>query len=535
MTTETSIYEYAKQGLIMSADETALWFYGRAMTYRELFSCIDHAADHLSGLGVKEGSVVTIHLPNCPQAAIAVYATAKLGGVCNMVHPQVPFKVLQDNMAFVESAILITGDHFDQAHLFDGSGKAVVYTKLSEYMGFPYNFLYRLKNHNKAPKDMVPFKTLTAPASVKADIPNQEALAESCVAYLHSSGTTGVPKTVMHSHAVFNRWVENSKSFFKNEGLQQQSVLAVAPFFHGSGLVIDLHRVLSGGGTQTLIAQWNPKQAIKFIKKNRITILTGVPAIYRSLLKYKSFSGAEVSSISQCFISGDRVPAELRAEFNERVGRSVLFEAYGMTEIVTACFANSAEHDNPAASGYPLENCFAAVLDEKGEPRLVGEGEILVSTNTHMLGYLKDTEASDKLYIDFDGKKWLRTGDIGAVDEEGYVYFKDRIKHVIVRNGFNVFPFEVENIIRAVPGVADVCVLGLHDERLKTEKIVAFIECTEDCDKGSVVSCVDLTCKESLPKFSMPNEIHMVDSFPRNRMRKIDRAGLKEIYEEQYT
>jgi acyl-CoA synthetase (AMP-forming)/AMP-acid ligase II len=128
MTTETSIYEYARQGLALSAEKTALWFYGRSMTYRELFDRIDNVADHLYTLGVRQGTVVTIHLPNCPQAVMAIYAVAKLGGICNLVHPLTPLNVLHDNMLFAESDVLITGSHFSEVSAVDFA-KTVIYAR----------------------------------------------------------------------------------------------------------------------------------------------------------------------------------------------------------------------------------------------------------------------------------------------------------------------------------------------------------------------------------------------------------------------
>lgn len=536
MTPETSIYEYARQGLEISPDKTALWFYGKSISYRELFRCIDNAADNLYALGVRQGTVVTIHLPNCPQAAIAVYAVAKLGGICNMVHPQVPLKALQENMDFVESHILVTGDHLEQSHLLTGLNKLVVYALVSEYMGIGYKIGYAVKNRKATPKGARPFRLLTCSSSAKAELPSPSSLAGECVAYMHSSGTTGIPKTVMHSHESFNRWVENSKPLFRNgsnDGLHLQSVMSVTPFFHGSGLVVDLHRGLSCGGVQTLIARWNPRQAIKFIKKNKITNVVGVPAIYQSLLKYREFSGRKIASLTQCFVAGESVPENLFVKFNERVGKTVLFEAYGMSETVTACFVNSREHNKPSTSGYPLDNCFAAIMDENENVTHCGTGEILVSTNTMMLGYLKDTESTEKLKVDFDNKTWIRTGDIGTVDEDGYISFKDRIKNVIVRNGFNVFPDEIEELIRTVPDVGDTCVLGIYSGELKTEKIVAFIE-TPDKTKAESVKCnVELICKEALPRFSLPDEIHIVSGFPRNKMQKIDRNRIKSMYDEK--
>lgn len=521
MTTETSIYEYAKQGLLLSENKPALWFYGRSISYKQLFEKIDCVADQLYRFGIRCGDVVTVHLPNCPQAVMAIYAIAKLGGVCNMVHPQVPRQTLVENMQFCNSKMLITGSHFKELEAIP-SNFLCVYADLSAYMGLLFKTAFRIKN-KKNKCHSIDFEELVRPAKTLAPEIVQSCLANNCVAYLNSSGTTGTPKTVMHSHQSFNNWVRNAQSFFRGETLENAVVLSALPMFHGSGMVLNLHQVLCGGGAQVLLATWNAKQAARFIQKHRVTIITGVPYLFHSLLKQRRFLRNGTRYLTQCFVSGDHTPTELKERFDKVVGHRTLFEGYGMTEIVTACFSTSKYDPDIEASGYPLENCRVIVLDEEGTVKCSGCGEFLVNTNTMMLGYLG--EDMDSRVIQRDGILWFRTGDYGEIDERGYLFFRERLKNIIIRNGYNIYPREIEEIIRHIDVVNEVCVIG-NDVGAKGEDVIAFIETESECTE-EIEALAKKQCNERLPKYALPTKIVVLNKFPRNQMKKVDRQALR--------
>lgn len=528
MTPNTSIYEYARQGLEFSDQQSALWFYGRNISYRELFRRIDCISAHLAALGVSRGTVVTIHLPNCPQSVAAVYAVARLGGVCSMVHPLVPLNGLRENMAAAKSRILITGDHFPQSGQADFAGK-LIFARIGTRMGLLYGLGYRLKNQVRRPARAIPFESLERPGAPYGGIPVQKELADDCAVYLHSSGSTGMPKTVMHSHRALNCWVENAKNYFPGRDLTRDTLLAVLPMFHGSGLAMNVHQLLACGGRLALMAQWDAKGAVRIIKREKVTILTGVPALFQSLLNQPEFSGPGIRQIGDCFVSGDLVGEKLKTDFDRRIdGKRHLFEGYGMTETVTACFSNSREHDRLSASGYPLPGCEIAVIDGDGIPRRTGEGELLVCTNTMMLGYLNDPEGTQAAFP-WDGRNWLRTGDYGRIDGDGYVYFQARLKNTIIRKGYNIFPHQVEAAISSLEAVREVCVVGVPDKNLNTQMVRACVVLREGAQPEQVQPQLLSVCLQLLPRYAVPGEFRFLSELPRNRMSKIDRAALERM------
>lgn len=528
MTPETSIYEYAKQGLALSADKTALWFYGKGITYRELFRCIDNVADSLYTLGIQQGSVVTLYLPNCPQAVMAVYAVAKLGGICNMVHPLTPIEGLRKNMAFTGSGVLIAGSQCNRIGELDFAEK-LIFVDISQFMGKIQGMVFRMKSKPNCPVEAVDFHSLLSPCQENARIPEQTALATECVCYLNSSGTTGVPKTVMHSHMACNNWVYNAKAFFRGSSLKDEVVLSVLPFFHGSGLIMNLHQVLCAGGTQVLLAKWKAKDAVKALRSYKVTVLTGVPFLYQSLLEEKTFKGKVAKRISQCYVSGDSTPIELKKAFNERVGHPVMYEGYGMTETVTACFSTSKYNSRIEASGYPLVNCSAAVMAENGDVRMYGSGELLLCTNTMMLGYLGDSAATEDAFMQIAGKRWFRTRDHGFIDNDGYIYFLERMKDIVIRNGYNIYPREIEMLIRKLTFVKDVTVIGKKSSGAKGEEVYVFIVITEEKGKEVAKKEVMDVCIAELPGFAIPDGIVFVEKIPRNNLNKVDKNKLVDL------
>ena len=518
MTTETGIYEYAKNGLQLSADKPALWFCGKSITYRELFSWIDNVADNLYALGVREGTVVTIHLPNCPQAVMAIYAVAKLGGICNMVHAQTPAAALRENLEFTESDILIT-----YLPNCSGTSKTSLYVDISYHMGSLYRAGLSLGPGSQRPPDAVPFERLEHECKAKANVPEQGALAGKCAVYLHSSGSTGKPKTVLLSHSALNCCVDSTSVFFEHDDV----TLGALPLFHGFGLAMDVHRSMNFGTELVMMPRWNAESAVKLIKQKEVTVIVGVPTIFYALLHEPDFCGEGISQISRCYVGGDNVGLDLIEGFDSRIGGDRhLFAGFGLTEATTAICVNSRFHYKRNSSGYPVKDTTIAVMNEDGQISLAGSGELLISSRTLMMGYLKDPEATGKTLFSANGKRWTRTGDMVEIDEDGFLFFKDRIKNIIIHNGYNIYPGQIEDVIRKVPGVLDVCVVGVVDEKLHTQSIRAVVIAGPGELHADIEERIRLECSRVLPRYSHPKEIVLADSFPKNAMGKVDRKEL---------
>ena len=509
MSTETSIYAYAKQGLAHGADRTAIWFYGRAISYGELFEKIDNVADHLYELGVREGTVVTIHLPNCPQAVMAIYAVAKLGGICNMVYSGLSGKGLEQNLSFVKSSILITYDKKVQS-------ECTILVDPSEYMKEPCGIQSECVEHT-----CVSFRQFESACKLKGVFPDQSSIAEKCAILLHSSGTTGYSKTVMHCHAAINRIVANTFQFLHCKDFTDQIVLAELPLFHGFGLIDNLHDAISGGGQIVQVMKWDAKYAANLIDTHKITFMAGVPKVYQDLMAQESLVGA---SLTHCYVGGEPVKPELKTKFNERMGRSsLLYEGYGLAEVIAYCCSSGPFDDDIHSAGASMPGTEIAVLVH-GKVHSFGEGELVVHSDTMMLGYL---QSFDDPFFTWNNKRWIKTGDYVVIDQSGHMRFVERIKRVIIRNGFNIFPAEIETITLSIDGVSECCVFeGERDQ--KTRIVVAIVG---KFDQG-IEDKLKQTWTDNLPPYSVPEDILHVQAIPRTAIGKIDYQFLHEKYRE---
>lgn len=510
MSTETSIYAYAKQGLAHGADRTAIWFYGRSISYGELFEKIDNVADHLYELGVREGTVVTIHLPNCPQAVMAIYAVAKLGGICNMVHALTPRDAVQDNMKYTESAFLIT-------HLTDCTAKQVLTVDLSAHASETYKKLLRIGNLSNTS-----FEEMEYPCcDVRCFPPDPSGLASKCAFYLHSSGSTGKPKTIMLSHRAMNHCVDNTADFFENGDMEDQISLGVLPLFHGFGLAADVHRNIHFGSQLVMMARWDPKVAAALIKQHRVSLIVGVPAMFYSLLREGSFHGDGCANLKYCYTGGDNVSPELLRKMDSATGRkNSMFPGFGLTEATTMNCVNTYCHFKVGSAGFPVRNTSIAVMDDHGTLHSSGQGELLISSPTVMMGYFKDPDATKQTLVQTEGKLWTRTGDEVLIDQDGFLFFKDRIKNIIIHNGYNIYPGEVETIIKKVPGVKAVCVVGVHDDTTGSQNVRAVVVADEKTEK-----LIRDECARCLPRYAVPKDIVFVKELPINAMGKVDRLA----------
>lgn len=528
MNTQTGIYEYAKQGMSRWADRNAIFFYGRSLTYRQLFQEIDAAAERLAALGVGRGTVVTVHLPNCPQAIMAIYAIAKLGAVCNMVHALLPAEGLRKTMEFTESSILITGSHFPDCERLDFP-RCILHVDLSAFMGRVYQIGYRLKNHNRCPGNSIPFEVKQ---KTIIELPKQKNLKDECCLYMHSSGSTGMPKTVMLSHAALNHGVEMTRRYFSGVDLTKHVCLSVLPFFHALGFQMDLHRVLSCGGTLVMMSRWDGKKATQFIKKYKVTVMVGVPVMYRDLAERKAFSGPRVQQLRECFVGGERVGAELKHKLDQKLNSEntpCLLEGYGLTETASVCAVLGKGHYNIDACGYPMHGVTAMLRQEDGSLLETGEGELVFGAKSLMMGYLKDPEETKRVFIEWNGERLIRTGDYGRIDNEGLIYFHDRIKNTIVRKGNNIFPVEVESVIRMENGVKEVCVIGLTDETAGTEIVCACVVAQPNTEEKTLTAALKRRCEAYLPMVAVPSRVVFLQELPKNQMGKIDRRSLKQM------
>lgn len=326
---------------------------------------------------------------------------------------------------------------------------------------------------------------------------------------------------------MFNRLCAKAEEFLSEPIGNYRALYNVLPIFHGFGLCINMHMCTLMRRTNIMCIKFSPKMSARQIVKGKANILTGVPTMFLKLLGEKAFTGADLSNIKDVYVGGDSVPQQLIDDFNEALekgGSSArMYVGYGLTETVTVCLVNTLAHHRENSIGYPLSGTRVRIVKD-GKDLPAGEvGEIWLHTDQFMLGYL---HGNGSPFEEEDGVRWLKTGDYGWLDEDGYLYFKQRIKNMIKVSGVPVYPSEIEAAAQGVKGVRKACAVGIPDA-VKGQVVRLFVEPSPGADRADLSVRITEECRRVLIAYAVPKEIVFEDRLPVNLIGKIDRSELE--------
>lgn len=522
-------------------DSVACEFMGRKITYREFMGSVDRCAAGLYAKGIRAGDHVMICMPNCPQAVIAFYAVNRLDAVAVMVHPLSSKGELEYVVGYADCKIIITLDMFypNFPPLKDcGMCQEFIVSSIADGLSAAKGFMYRHVVGRKDPKvpkgtegvtlwkDFISNNCPEPPPSVNdVDAP---------AVILFTGGTTGRMKGAVLSSNSFNcvalGMIELSQVLDDGD-----TMMAVMPIFHGFGLCACIHIPLIVGKKMILVPRFTPDSYAKLIVKDKPNFIAGVPTLYEHMIRSKWLQKADLSYLKGIFCGGDTLTVETKDRIDaflkaHNCGTTVR-EGFGTTESVTANTINPKFEQKRGSVGVPMPNLYFKIVKPGTEERMpYGEdGEICVSGPALMLEYYKEPEETahvKKVHAE-DGMTWLHTGDIGYMDEDGYIFFKQRIKRVIITSGYNVYPSQVENVLNQLPFVQDVCVIGVPDE-LRGARIKAYIVLEKDApSQEEVLSRIKEHVRENISKFAKPREYEFIPAMPRTKVGKIDYRKLE--------
>lgn len=525
LTAELSMYEAAKANIADRSVRTAISYYGKKYTFDQVFRLIDILADNLAArFSIGKGDAVTLCAPNSPQALLTFYAANKLGAVVNLVHPYIPPEKLAESVRRTKSKIVVVYDLYKgDAGEFD---VPVLTSRCDAFMGTAAKLYYRATNRRTMRGGERFEKFLRF-----SDAPTREAVrfAENEPAvYLASGGTTGEPKIIAHNNYVFNNLCAKAQEFLSEPLENYTSLYNVLPIFHGFGLCINMHMCMLMRATNIMCIKFDARRSAKQIIKEKANILTGVPTMFLKLLGEKAFTRGDLSRLKDVYAGGDSVPDSLVRDFNAALGKgrskAKMYIGYGLTETVTVCFVNTIRHHCPSSIGYPLSNTHAKIIRD-GKELPAGEvGEIYIRTDQFMLGYLGEDYSP---FAMIDGEKWLKTGDYGWVNEDGFLFFKQRIKNMIKVSGVPVYPSEIEEAVLSVGGVKKACAVG-SDDAVRGQVVKLFVEPVENADERGLKEEILRVCREKLIAYAVPKKVVFRERLPVNLIGKIDRKKLEE-------
>ena len=516
-------------------DFTALSFMGRHISYKSLAEEIEKVAKAFYAIGVRAGQRVMVCMPNVPQAVYALYALNRIGAVATMVHPLSAVGEIVYYLTEAECDVAVTLDQFYSKFLEvkrqQAIGKLII-ARISDGLSFFKGSAYRLWAERKLPKitvseDVLTWndflkkgETVTDGYAVEKD-PDGEAVV------LFSGGTTGTSKGIMLSDMNFNSLALQTGAMC-NECVCHSKMLAAMPVFHGFGLAVCVHTMMVFGGTSILVPRFNVKSYSILIKKNKPNFIAGVPTLYEGVSNSKYLDGVDLSCLKGVFSGGDSLTVALKKKFDaflaDHHATVRVREGYGTTECTSACCLTPYNKEKEGSIGLPFPDTYfkiCAVGTMEEVPYGV-EGEICLTGPSMMLGYIHhEEENAITLRRHSDGRVWLHTGDLGTMDDEGFVYFRQRIKRMIVTSGYNVYPAQVENILEDHPAVKRACVIGVPDP-YKMQKVKAFVTLNDGYEDSPMLrESIMEHCRSNIAKFALPYTIEVLDSIPMTLVGKV--------------
>ena len=507
---ETTMFGALERAAKRFPKAIAFEFMGKKTNYTQMIAYFELAARALVAEGIQRGDVVTICLPNVPQAIVLLYALNRIGAVANMIHPLSSQKEITYFLDDSDSRMILTLDLFYEKVVqarAEAKNKEtkILMARISDELAVPLAMAFWAKTGRKLrhlpnQDNSITWKSFIAKGMKKIGLPEMEYHPDRASVLLYSGGTTGLPKAIELSDYNFNVLGMQIREAAGIDFEPSLRFLSVMPLFHGFGLGIGIHTVLENGMMSILVPRFTNESYAKLVVKKKPNFIAGVPTIYASLLKSKIMQNADLSCLKGVFSGGDSLPPDLKEKFDKFLadhGSSVqIREGYGLTECVTASCLTPYDTYKERSIGVPLRDMEYRIVKSGSSyaetalremfaelPR--GEsGEIILKGPSLMLGYRNHPEeTAEALRKDENGDTWLFTGDLGHMDEDGYVFFSQRIKRMIITSGYNVYPSQLEKVLDEHPDITRSCVIGIPDER-RIQKIRAYIVLNEGVEES---------------------------------------------------
>ena len=526
-----SMYDYLKDTASKNEKRSAYSFYGNEVTFKSFMKKIDKVASALKEFNIVENECVTICMPNTPESFALIYAINKVGAICNIIHPLSSTQDIERALKETNSSIIFCSDvampkarHIKVKHF--------IMVPTSESLGKFLKTLYNIKSslNMKLEDGMLTWHEflnygVSEDTYVKRD-PNSPA------AIIYSGGTTGKPKGIIISNANFNAMALQTSSVceYISPG---NSVLSSLPIFHVFGLALCTHTCLVAGMKCIIVPQLNTKKINKELRKYKPSVYPAVPSLLKMSMNDSDPGSNAFKDIKVVVVGGDYLSPQVKSEYEEYLkahgSSAVVKSGYGLSEACGFCCC-TAEVDekhvdnHKGTLGIPNPDMIVKIFEPNSdiEKSLGDVGEICITGPTLMMGYINEDEETKKtLVIHNDGKTWLHTGDLGYMDKDGFIFYTSRLKRMIITNGYNVYPIELEDIINKCKYVDTCTVVGIpHKIKSQTPKAVIVLKSNVQ-DTPEVREEIRRYCYKNIAKYAVPTEYEFRTSLPKTAVGKV--------------
>jgi long-chain acyl-CoA synthetase len=488
-----------RESALSSPDRPVTLFSGSQMSYLELDKLSDRLAAYLLRRGATPGSPIGLQLPNIPQFLIAYFGILKAGCVAVPLNVLLKAPEVAHQLADSAATRLITWEGS-----LEEAAKGAAEAGVTEIFAV---------GHADGTAGAVPFEHMLAIPADQAPFEQREANDTAVIMY--TSGTTGRPKGAELTHLQLYMNADIPGRLFEVQ--PSDIVITALPLFHVFGLSSILDVCVRFGCTMSLIPRFDPVTVLTTIDRDRATIFEGVPSMFISLLSQPDLDSYDISSLRVAISGGASIPGPVLTEFERRFG-VVILEGYGLTETASTTTFNRSVADRRVYSvGRPIWGTQTQVWDDKNNPLPAGRdrvGEVVTRGLHVMKGYLHSPQATAEAFTG----GWFHTGDLGYFDDDGFLFIVGRIKELIIRGGYNVYPPEIEDVIHDHPAVAEAAVVGIADERLGEE-----VKAVVTLRAGATLTAPELIafCKERMAAYKYPRVVEIRAELPKNAMGKI--------------
>ena len=538
----TSLWDNLAVSARRYPDKPALVFLGRTLSYAELARQAERLAAHLTAQGVRRGDRVVLNMQNCPQLVIAHFAILRANAVVVPVNPMNRAEELKHYITDPDAKVAITTSDL-AAELARASDALAPALRLSHLIVTHFTDAFDGNASGPdAPPDHWRDWLLTHHAlpaldggsvtawhdALQGDAPPPELqVGPADLSILpYTSGTTGLPKGCMHTHASIMHNAVATTAW--GNGTSENVTLAVVPMFHITGMVSLMHSSIYAGATMVVMPRWDRDVAGRLISNWRVTHWTNIPTMVIDLLGSPHFQQYDLSSLVYIGGGGAAMPQAVAQRLLDLFGLRYI-EGYGLTETAAPSHSNPADHPKQQCLGIPFMSTDARVIDPETLREMpVGEqGEIVIHGPEVFQGYWKRPDATAAAFIELDGKRFFRSGDLGRVDEDGYFFITDRLKRMINASGFKVWPAEVEALMFRHPAIQEACVIATRDAyRGESVKAVVVLRAGH---QGQVTEqdIIDW-CRDNMAVYKVPRVVQFADTLPKSGSGKVMWRALQE-------
>ena len=527
-------------------DAKAYTYFDKSYTYEDFMKRVNEAAYALKARGIKENEIVSICMPNTPQAIILFYAVNMIGAIAQMIHPLSSEKEIEFYLKDSKSKLILVVDA-----AYDNLFKIVKNTYIKDVviaypsydMSIYKSTLYFLFKHKKRPgrffKELLykvfndisvfSWKKFLDKGLNYSNNPYVKRDKKDAAVILYSGGTTGTPKGIVLSNLAFNAVGTQLFNIFHETNKVGETILAIMPVFHGFGLGVCVHTAMINATNVVLVPQFKPDDFAQILIKNKPGFIIGVPSLFQSMINNSLLDGADLSFIHNIVCGGDMISSSLKKSIDEFLEKhnsnAKVVVGYGLTEATASSCVTPRNHYKENSIGIPFPDTYYKIvkIGTHEEANVLEDGEICISGPAVMMGYLNTPrETMQVLREHDDGMLWLHTGDIGCMDKDGFFFFKTRLKRLIVTNGYNVYPSYIEDILDKHEAVYISLVIGVSDP-YRGQKVKAIIVLKDGyMNTPELEESIKNHCKKYIAKYAIPKEFEYKKELPKTLIGKVN-------------